>query len=31
MDAGLMLDRTHGGSEQPNWIKGTADKRAVVV
>ena len=26
MDAGLMLDRTHGGSEQPMWIKGTADK-----
>ena len=26
MDAGLMLDRTHGGSEQPTWIKGTADK-----
>ena len=21
-----MLDRTHGGSEQPIWIKGTADK-----
>ena len=26
MDASLMLDRTHGGSEQPIWIKGTADK-----
>ena len=26
MDAGLMLDRTHGGSEQPMWINGTADK-----
>jgi hypothetical protein len=26
MDAGTMLDRTHGGSEQPMWIKGTADK-----
>ena len=26
MDAGLMLDRTHGGSEQPMWIKGTVDK-----
>ena len=26
MDAGLMLDRTHGGSEQPMWIMGTADK-----
>lgn len=26
MDAGLMLDRTHGGSEEPMWIKGTADK-----
>ena len=21
-----MLDRTQGGSEQPMWIKGTADK-----
>src|SRR5689334_20087233 len=26
MEAGLMLDRTHGGSEEPTWIKGTADK-----
>ena len=26
MDAGLMLDRTHGGSEEPTWIKGTADR-----
>jgi hypothetical protein len=26
-DAGLMLDRTHRGSEQPMWIQGTADKR----
>jgi hypothetical protein len=26
MDPGLLLDRTHGGSEQTMWIKGTADK-----
>ncbi|MBI3790253.1 MAG: hypothetical protein HY275_05185 [Gemmatimonadetes bacterium] len=25
MDAGLILDRTQGGSEQPTWVKGTAD------
>jgi hypothetical protein len=26
MDAGLMLDRKDGGSVEPTWIKGTADK-----
>jgi hypothetical protein len=26
MDTGLLLDRTHGGAEEPVWIKGTADK-----
>jgi hypothetical protein len=28
MDAGLMLDRAggRGGSEEPMWIKGAADK-----
>ena len=26
MDTGLMLDRTHGGSEEPMWIQGAAEK-----
>jgi hypothetical protein len=26
MDTGLILDRTQGGSEEPVWITGTADK-----
>ncbi len=26
MDAGLMLEPSGGGPEQPEWIKGPADK-----